>query len=76
MLAIQILAIHGNSLNHDDLGWLRNLCDSGQIQEYTIRGDNVHCSHSNDSHVSDQPEYVTQGELTQGKFKTKCHLYR
>ena len=66
MPAIQTLTLHQNSLKHDGLGWLRNLCDNGLIQEYTIRGDNVHCSHSNGSHVSDQPEYVTQGELTQG----------
>ena len=66
MLVIQILTIHGNSLNHDELDWLHNLCDSGRIREYTIRRDNVHCSPRNDSDVTDQPEYVTQGELITG----------
>ena len=43
MPKIEILTLHDNKLKRDELGWLRKLCDSGQIQEYTIRGDDILC---------------------------------
>ena len=43
MPKIELLTLHENSLQHNELSWLRELCSSGQIQEYTIRGDDVTC---------------------------------
>ena len=43
MPELEILTLHENSLKHNELGWLHELCDSGQIQEYTIRGDDIAC---------------------------------
>ena len=43
MPPLEILTLHENSLQHNELGWLRELCNSGQIQEYTIRGDDITC---------------------------------
>ena len=39
MPLIETLTLHQNNLNQDDLDWLRDLCDDGQIQKYTIGED-------------------------------------
>ena len=44
MPTLEILKLHENSLKRSGLGWLRDFCNSGQIQEYTIRGDDVQCT--------------------------------
>ena len=44
MPVLEILTLHDNNLKHDELGWLRKLCDSGQIQQYTVRGDDIKCT--------------------------------
>ena len=70
MPTIEILTLHENSLKRDDLGWLHELCDSGQIQEYTIGEEDVLCSSSsndNNNHKANgsnvvQLEHNTQGE--------------
>ena len=41
---IEILTLHDNNLKRGELGWLRELCEDGQIQEYTIRGDDIPCT--------------------------------
>ena len=46
MPTIEILTLHENSLRRNELGWLRELCEGGQIQEYTIRGDDITCTMS------------------------------
>ena len=43
MPRLEILTLHDNSIKWDDLGWLRDLCDTKQIQEYTIREDDIRC---------------------------------
>ena len=44
MPTIEILTLHDNNLKHNELGWLHELCNSGEIQEYTIRGDDIPCT--------------------------------
>ena len=44
MPTIEILTLHDNNLKRNELGWLRELCENGQIQEYTIRGDDITCT--------------------------------
>ena len=43
MPTLEILTLHENSLKRNELGWLHELCNTGQIQEYTIRGDDIQC---------------------------------
>ena len=44
MPILEILTLHENKLKRDELGWLRELCDRGQIQQYTVRGDDIKCT--------------------------------
>ena len=44
MPQLEILTLHENSLKRNELSWLRELCEGGQIQEYTIRGDDIRCT--------------------------------
>ena len=43
MPTIEILTLHDNNLKRNELSWLHQLCEGGQIQEYTIRGDDIPC---------------------------------
>ena len=69
---IQILTLHDNNIQRDELSWLRELCEGGQIQEYTIPGDGISCNSRDNNNIitnnheeyitTPQPEKYTQGE--------------
>ena len=80
MPTIEILTLHENSLRRNELGWLRELCEGGQIQEYTIRGDDITCTSvtkapnqlhpkikANKSKLA-RPEHNIQGERNHGRW--------
>ena len=66
MLQIEIITLHENNLHHKEVDWLHKLCDNGQIEEYTIPGDDISCisrSNNNDAHVTTaQSDNNTQGK--------------
>ena len=71
MPTMEILTLHDNNLEPNELGWLRELCNSGQVQEYTIRGDDIPCiSPKVNAYRSNmvQLEQNTQGERNQETF--------
>ena len=44
MPLIEILTLHDNSLNGNELRWLHDLCENGQVQQYTIGEEDILCS--------------------------------
>ena len=52
MHVIEIVTLHGNDLGHEEFDWLHDLCDNGQIQEYTIGEEDILCNgrKDNDEH--------------------------
>ena len=62
MPAIHILTLHENKLQREELDWLRDLCENGQIEEYTITGDDISCTRSsndNDNLSNNYDTYTT-----------------
>ena len=65
IVVLETLTLHGNKLKRDELGWLVVMCDDGEIEQYTIRGDDITCS-TNNSH--DKRSAVrTSTQLIQGE---------
>ena len=77
---IEILTLHGNSLWRKNLSWLRDMCDSGQIQQYTFREEAIKCSSSSNHDSSDKRSalhnstQLTQG--TGGDLTVEVHKYQ
>ena len=67
MPKIEILTLHDNKLKRDELGWLRKLCDSGHIHEYTVRGDDILCDEKSmdDDESPDVANSVSNGSQQQ-----------
>ena len=65
MPTLEILTLHENSLKRDELGWLRELCDDGQIEEYTIRGDDIACKS-----ITKAPQQVESNNKSNIKHNT------
>ena len=72
MPTIEILTLHDNSLKRNELSWLRELCEGGQIQEYTIRGDDIRCTSLVKASQQKQP-YVSayKNNVAQLEHKTQ-----
>ena len=69
MPVIELLTLHGNILKQKDLGWLRELCDDGQIQQYTMGKEAILCSNNNlnnsdKKNVSHNSTQQAQGKQT------------
>ena len=71
MPVIEIMTLHGNGLGHEEFDWLHDLCDNGQIQEYTVGEEDIlchsHTGHDENNHHNGYSSMVTQMKhITQG----------
>ena len=69
MLAVEILTLHDNKFKGNELGWLVVMCYGGQIEQYTIQGDDIMCTSNNDNDERNATQNSTQ--LTQGEQSIK-----
>ena len=54
MPKLEVLTLHGNNLRRKELGWLQKLCDGQQIQQYTVRGDEISCTNYSEEFLQEQ----------------------
>ena len=59
MPTIEILTLHDNNLKGNDFNWLRELCEGGQVQEYTIPGNHISCTKNDNNDVKQENRDAT-----------------
>ena len=65
MPKIEILTLHDNNLKRNELDWLSQLCNSGQVEEYTIRSDDISCTNKDNNNNNKQDKRDATHSTTQ-----------
>ena len=80
MPTIEILTLHDNNLKRNELNWLRELCEGGQVHEYTLPGNHLQCNKNDNNDVKQEKRDATRSttQLVQEQGKStfvKIYLY-